>query len=73
MFNEGEDVSSGKSIGRICGLSEAAFGNVSDLVVTHESDPSEAGWPEGNRSDSSLSGDFGKKVLTGFPVLPDVA
>jgi len=58
MFNDGEDVSSGKSIGRICGLPEASFGNMSDLVVTHDSDPSEVGWTEGNTWDDGLTTDW---------------
>jgi prepilin-type N-terminal cleavage/methylation domain-containing protein/prepilin-type processing-associated H-X9-DG protein len=58
MFNDGEDVSSGKSIARISGLPESGFGNVSDLVVTHDSDPSEVGWTEGNTWDSGLTTDW---------------
>jgi prepilin-type N-terminal cleavage/methylation domain-containing protein/prepilin-type processing-associated H-X9-DG protein len=58
MFNDGEDVSTGKSIGRICGLSESGFGNVAELVVTHDSDTSEVGWTEGNTWDSGLTTDW---------------
>jgi prepilin-type N-terminal cleavage/methylation domain-containing protein/prepilin-type processing-associated H-X9-DG protein len=58
MFNSGEEVVNGAPVSRVCAQPEANFGRVAELVVTHDSSPTEVGWTEGNTWDAGATTDW---------------